>query len=231
MEQNFTFFEKTVNQILIGPYNSFMDSLPENYRLLFRIFLYTLLIAIYSIFVFEFYRFLARKNIFRLNLSQYNTSSHPLKKKFFATLLFLLEYVIIVPIIVFFWFAVLSLILLLLSEDQSIDQILLISAAVVGAVRITSYFKEDLSRDVAKMFPFTVLAVFLLSPGFFNFGSIVSKIFEIPLFLNHILWYLIFVAVLEVFIRVVYTISFFFKKPEEQEQEEIKEEIKKQEEE
>jgi hypothetical protein len=230
MEQNLTFFEKTVNQVLVGPYSSFISSLPENYQLLFRIFLYTVLIAIYSIFVFEFYRLLARKNIFRLNLSQYNTSSHPLKKKFFATLFFLVEYIVIVPIIVFFWFTVLSLILLLLSEKQSIDQILLISAAVVGAVRITAYFKEDLSRDVAKMFPFTVLAVFLLSPGFFNFSSIITKILEIPLFLNHIIWYLIFVAVLEVLIRVVYTISFLLKQPEEQEQEEIKEEIKKQEE-
>lgn len=217
--------ENFVETALTNPYSSFLNSLPEHYRIFFNIFVYTILIALYSIFVFQFYRFLARKNIIKLNLSQYNRSQHPFFKKFFATLFFSIEYIIILPILVFFWFAILAFLLLLLSKDQPVNQILLVSAAVVGAIRITSYFNEDLSRDLAKIFPFTVLVIFLLSPNFLEFTPVISKLSEIPFFLNHILFYLIFVIIFEIIIRGIYTITFLFKRPEEQEIEEIEEKI------
>ncbi|HUS49747.1 MAG TPA: hypothetical protein VMZ91_06255 [Candidatus Paceibacterota bacterium] len=215
-----------VNKTLVNPYSSFTNSLPQHYQLLLNIFIYVVLIALYAIFVFEFYRFLAKKNILRLNLSQYNTSNHPFFKKFFRTIFFLLEYIIILPVLVFFWFAVLSFILLILSKEQSVEQILLISAAVVGAIRITSYFNEDLSRDLAKMFPFTILAIFLLSPRFFEFILVIEKLTQIPIFFSHILWYLVFIIGFEILIRVFYTISFLFKRPEEQEVQEVEEAVK-----
>ena len=211
---------------LLEPFISFSDSLPENYRIILNIFIYVFLISIYSIFVFQFYIFLARKNIIALNLSQYNHSEHPFMQKFFAALFFLIEYIIILPVLVFFWFAILSLLLLLLSKDQSVSQILLISAGVVGAIRATSYFKEELSRDLAKLFPFTVLTIFLLSSNFLTSVSFIDRISEIPSLLNHILVYLIFITFFEALIRAVYTIAFLFKKPQEQEAEELEEEIK-----
>ena len=39
----------------------------------------------------------------------------------------------------------------------------MIATSVVGSVRILSYWTEELSRDVAKMLPFAVLGVFLVS--------------------------------------------------------------------
>lgn len=207
-------------------YSSFLNSMPEHYQLLFNIFLFTILIALYSIFVFQFYKFLARKNIIKLNLSQYNTSEHPFLSKFLAVILFLLEYIIILPILVFSWFAILSFLLLLLSRDQPIEQILLVSAAVVGAIRVTSYFKEDLSKDLAKVFPFTVLIIFLLSPNPLEFVSVLGKISQLPLFINNIFYYLVFIICFEIFIRFIYTITYLFKHPEEQEKEEIKEALK-----
>ena len=226
MAESFFSFEDLVNNMFIESYSSFIASLPESYKIIFNIFIYVILIALYSIFVFEFYRFLARKNVLKLNLSKYNTSTRPFLNKFFATLLFLLEYVIILPIFVFFWFTILSFLLLLLSKDQPVQQILLISAAIVGAIRITSYFKEDLSRDLAKMFPFTVLVIFLLSPNALEFGSVLVKLTELPLFFHHIFFYLIFIVFFEVAIRAVYTLIFLFKRPEEQAVEEIEEAIK-----
>lgn len=210
---------------LVNPYKDFLGSLPNSYQLLFGIFVYVVLIALYSIFVFQFYRFLARKNILKLNLSKYNKTDKPLLKKFFATILFLLEYVIILPLLVFFWFAVLSLLLLLLSKDQPVRQILLVSAAIVGAIRVTSYFNESLSQDLAKMFPFTALAIFLLSPDFLDFSLVIGRLIEIPSLLYHVFFYLIFVICFEIFIRVVYTIAFLFKQPEEQEMEELEEAV------
>lgn len=215
-----------VESSLVTPYSSFINSLPQSYQLIFSIFIYVILISLYSIFVFEFYRFLARKNIIRLNLSKYNTSQHPFYQKFLAALFFLLEYIIILPILVFFWFVVLAFMLLLLSENQPVSQVLLVSAAVVGAVRVTSYFKEDLSRDVAKLFPLTVLSIFLLSPDFLRFSSVIQRLAEVPLFLTHTLFYLIFVISFEIFIRAIYTLTFLFKRPEEQEMEEVEEALK-----
>lgn len=217
--------ETLINELLVSPYTLFIDSLPPTYQILFNIFIYTLLIALYSIFVFEFYRFLARKNIIQLNLSKYNTSKHPFLNKFFVAVFFLIEYIIILPVLVFFWFAVLSFFLLLLSKDQTIAQILLVSAAVVGAIRVTSYFREDLSRDLAKVFPFTVLVIFLLSPDFLEFVSVIEKLTQIPLFLEHIFIYLVFIVAFEILIRALYTIAFLFKRPEEQEMQEIEEKI------
>jgi hypothetical protein len=218
-----------IESMIVNPYTSFLNSLSESNQLIFNVFIYVILIALYSIFVFEFYRLLARKNILRLNLSKYNTSTHPTFKKFFTTVLFLVEYMIILPVFVFFWFTILSFLLLLLSKDQPVQQILLVSASIVGAIRVTSYFKEDLSRDLAKMFPFTVLVIFLLSPNFLVFTSVVEKLLEVPSFFHHIFFYLVFVICFEIFIRFVYTIVFLFKKPEQQAVEEVEEAIKSQE--
>lgn len=218
--------ENFIQETLVASYSSFINSLPEQYKIIINIFIYTVLIALYSIFVFEFYKLLARKNIIQLNLSQYNTSEHPFFKKLLAALFFLLEYLIILPVLVFFWFAVLAFLLMLLSEEQSVGQILLISAAIVGAIRITSYFREDLSIELAKLFPFTVLIIFLLSKNFLEFISVIEKLAEIPLFLNQIFTYLIFLVVFEILMRFFYTLIFLFKRPEEQELEEINEKLK-----
>lgn len=218
-----------IQENIVNPYSSFINSLPESYQIIFNIFIYVILIALYGIFVYEFYRFLARKNILKINLSKYNTSTHPFLKKFFAALFFLIEYVIILPVLVFFWFVVLAFMLLLLSESQPVNQILLVSAAVVGAVRIVSYFKEDLARDIAKLFPLTILGIFLLSPDFLRFTSVLEKLAEVPLFLTHIFFYLVFIIFFEIFIRAIYTLTFLFKRPEEQEMEEVEEAIKDQE--
>jgi len=209
-----------IQAALVNSYSNFISSLPENYQLIFNIFVYTILIAIYSIFVFEFYRFLAKKNIIQLNLSKYNTSKYPGLRKFIATIFYLIEYIIVLPVLVFFWFAVLAFLLMLLSQEQSVSQILLVSAAVVGAIRVTSYFREDLSRDLAKMFPFTVLAIFLLSPEFFKFSAVVEKLTEIPAFFNNIFFYLVFVVAFEICIRFVYTIVLLFQGGEVQQTEE-----------
>jgi len=40
--------------------------------------------AIYGIFVFKFYRFVARRDVFHLNLGQYNKAEHPAIKRFLA---------------------------------------------------------------------------------------------------------------------------------------------------
>ncbi len=183
--------------------------IPENYSIAATFLIYFVLIALYSIFIWKFYRFLAKRDIIVLNLFQYNRSKHPILNKILASLLYIAEYIVVIPVLVLFWFSVLGFFILLISENQTAAQVSLIAAAVVGAVRFTSYISEDLSRDVAKLFPFTILAIFLISPGFFSVSGLVSRILEVPLFFKNILIYLTIVAVLEIVIRLFATIYEF----------------------
>ena len=167
---------------------------------------FTAVIAIYSVFVFYFYRFLAKKNIIELNLNQYNQNSNPSLIKFFAVIFYIIEYVVVLPILTFFWFAVLAILILLVAKGIDIGTILLISAALVAAVRITSYISEDLSKDLAKMIPFTLLAIAITTSGFFNISDLLSRIKDIPSLFSSIPYYLLFIVAIELIMR---TIEFF----------------------
>lgn len=184
-------------------------NIPENYSIAVTFIVYFVLIALYSIFIWKFYRFLAKRDIISLSLAKYNRSKHPLLNKLVASLFYIIEYIIVIPVLVLFWFAVLGFFILLLSESQTVANVSLVAAAIVGAVRFTSYISEDLSKDIAKLFPFTILVIFIISPGFFSVSSLVSKILEVPLFLKNIFIYLTIVAVLEIVIRLFATIYEF----------------------
>tara|TARA_Y100000310_G_scaffold325724_1_gene389617 strand:+ start:3238 stop:3915 length:678 start_codon:yes stop_codon:yes gene_type:complete len=191
---------------IINIFRGFREAIPVKYQLLFDLFLYTIFIAIYAIFIWKFYKFLASREIIQLNLKQYNHSQYPGLEKLFAVALFTVEYMIILPFLVFFWFTILSLFLLLLSESQSAQQILLIAAAIIASTRITSYISEDLSKDLAKIFPFTVLALFILQPNFFNLENMFAKIGQIPGLFSNIVVFLVFIFAVEFILRGVYSI-------------------------
>ena len=100
----------------------------------------------------------------------------------------------------FFWFIIFAFFLTFLSELE-IQTLLLISATIVAAIRMTSYYKEDLSRDIAKLLPFTLLATSILNPAFFNIERIFTHFNELPNFLGNIFYYLIFIIILEIVLR------------------------------
>ena len=94
----------------------------------------------------------------------------------------------------------------LMAKGIDIGTILLISAALVAAVRITSYISEDLSKDLAKMIPFTLLAIAITTSGFFNISDLLSRIKDIPSLFSSIPYYLLFIVAIELIMR---TIEFF----------------------
>ena len=194
------------SETLNNSLNSISSLFPEPYKSYLVLGIFILLISIYSIFVWKFYRFLAKRDLLELNLNQYNNSDHPFLKKFFEVLLFIAEYIIILPVVVFFWFFVISIILLLLAKEHSISNILLISATMVGAVRISAYYNEDLSKDLAKLFPLTILAVAFLTPNFFDLNDTISKISEIPNLFTNTIFYLISIVILEFILRIFFLI-------------------------
>ncbi|MBS3088970.1 hypothetical protein J4402_04310 [Candidatus Pacearchaeota archaeon] len=186
-------------------YSTLESCIPEKYRIFIHVGFYIIFITIYALFVWKFYRFLAKRDIFKLDLNKYNNSAHPIINKFFKVIFFFLEFLIIFPVIIFFWFGILSLFLLFLSKNQSIDQILLISAGIVGAIRLTAYISEDLSKDLSKMFPFTLLGIFLIDPNFFSIEEFIQKTIQIPLFIQEVFLYLFFIFLIEVIIRLLFT--------------------------
>lgn len=208
--------KEAANGIFLNIYDSILSYIPKEYHIFLVLGFYVVLIAIYVIFIWKFYRFLARRDIIELDLEKYNTSSHPGLRKFVAVLFFLLEYIIILPFLIFFWFAILALFLLLLAKNQALGNIILISAAVIGATRITSYVSEDLSKDLAKMLPFTLLGIFLIDPSFFSVQDFITRLFDIPSLLQHILLYLVFIFALEIILRGLFTLIDLFKRNSEE---------------
>lgn len=181
-------------------------SLAEFFTVVSPVFFFVCGMVVYSIFVFKFYRFLARRDVFDLNLKKYNYSEHVFFKKVYSILLYLLEYVFLFPVLVFFWFLVLVVLLSFLSKGQSLETILLISIALVGAVRVTSYYKEELSKDLAKMLPFSLLGVFLVDLGYFSLVEAINKVSLIPSMFSTLLYYLLLIIALEFGLRILHFI-------------------------
>lgn len=163
---------------------------------------FTSVIVVYSIFAFYFYKFLAKKNLIEFDLGQYNKYSNPVIVKIFAIIFYVIEYIILLPILTFFWFAVLAVLILLLSKGTDTNTILLISAALVASVRVTAYVSENLSRDLAKMLPFTLLAIAITTAGFFDINALLTQISKIPSLFSNILYYLLFIVAIEFVMRI-----------------------------
>jgi len=185
-------------------YTELLSSLPGPLQSFVNLFLLVVLIVVYCVFIWKLYRFIAKKNIFELDLNQYNQSEHPGLSKVIASAFYLLEYVIILPFLIFFWFAIFTIFLVLLTNNLELHTILIISVTIISAVRMTAYipgYGEDLAKEIAKLLPFTLLAVSLLNPGFFDFEMVLSNLSELSVLSGTIFNYLLFIVVLEVVLR------------------------------
>ncbi|MGK0208902.1 MAG: hypothetical protein ACI83O_000161 [Patescibacteria group bacterium] len=162
----------------------------------------TTIISLYALFIFKFYKLLAKRNLIELNLNKYNKYEGQKIFKIIATFFFVIEYIIILPFITFFWFAILTILLFILSESLAPGTIILLSASLIASVRITAYFSENLSQDLAKMLPFTLIGVAITKTSFFNLSNQVERLTQIPLLFDQIFFYLIFIIAIELIMRV-----------------------------
>ncbi len=216
---------------LIKLYKEFITFLPSPLGEFFNLLILVLLIVLYSIFIWKFYRFIATKNFLGLNLNKHNKSQNPFFTKLLAGALYFLEYIIILPFLIFFWFSIFTLFLIILTTTEEISQILIISATIVAAIRMTAYYKEDLAKDLAKFLPFTLLAIAVLNPNTFSEAQYIERIIshfsQIPNFFNQIGYYLLFIISLEIILRFF---DFIFSLFGLEEVEEIKKSAKEEEE-
>ena len=164
-------------------------------------------IAVYSGFVFMFYRILAKKDLLTLDLSKYADDFGGKVKKYLRSMLFVVQYIVVVPILIAFWTLVLAVILTLLSDSSDHTRNALIATSVVGAVRILAYWTEDLSRDVAKMLPFAVLGVYLVSSTSVQWSEFRELLESLPELAKSFFSSLMLLAILETLLRIVTTLK------------------------
>lgn len=162
-------------------------------------------VTVYSIFIFKFYRFLSRRDIIKLKLESQGGFIGWLKK-LGKSIIYLIENIILTPIIIFFSFAVLTTFLLILTKNGSFESVILTSMALIAAVRITSYYNENLSQDLAKMVPFALLGIFLIDINYFSLEYALAIVRQIPSFWIQLAYYLIFVIALEIALRIIQTV-------------------------
>ena len=175
--------------------------------LLRPVLVYIIGMTVYAVFVFRFYRFVASRDMFQLNLAQHEKSRHRWVKAFLDFTLYILEYIILFPVFAFFWFAVLTAILTFLSKGNSFSDILLMALATVSAIRVSAYYNEDLSKDLAKILPFAVLAIFLIDASFFTVSQSLDILKEAEGYTEKVLYYLGFLIALEFALRLIYGVA------------------------
>ena len=178
-------------------------------KLLWPAAFYILGMAAYGFFVFKFYRFIASRDMFELDLSKNQESRYPWVRGFFHLVLYGAKYIILFPVFAYFWFAALTLILTLLSKDRSFSDILLIAFATVSAIRLAAYYNEELSRDMAKILPFAVLAIFLIDASFFKIAESLEALKEANDHRESIFYYLLFLIAVEFALRLILAVVAF----------------------
>ncbi len=168
--------------------------------------------VVYGVFIFHFYRFLAKRDMFSLKIEERLTrgklkssgekiSAAPRIAAYIATNIF------IFPIIIFLWFLAYSSFMFFLAQDMTINTVFLVSSSLIIAIRIAAYYNEDLSRDLAKLLPFALLGIFLLSPTFFSIDEITQRLSGIPNFVIQIAAFLVVAMIIETILSLLYLLK------------------------
>ena len=171
---------------------------------LFTVIFYTSFFMLYGIFVFSFYKFLSKKNIFSLDLSNFEKSKNSYSEKISSIFLYVIEYIILLPIFIFIWFGVLSIFLMISARpEMTANSLLIISAAIIITVRILSYLNEQLSEEIAKVVPLTILVMAILGDNFFSFSLLSERLVSIGSLYVHIWQSLGLIVFFEFLMRIL----------------------------
>jgi len=101
------------------------------------------------------------------------------------------------------WFIVLTTFLVFLSKSHMPSTVAIISVATIAVIRISAYYNESLSQDLAKIVPFTILGVFLVDTNLISFDAAWGILTQLPALWKSLLYYLIFVILVEYMLVVV----------------------------
>jgi len=174
----------SINDIFRGDFSSFVPLL-----------YLAISMAIYAILIWHYYRYIAKRDIFKITSTKY------------AKTVAFLKYGFLFPFVAVGFFAGFALMLLFLAKDLDIGTVLSTSFAIIIAIRITAYYNEDLSKDLAKLLPFVLLGVFLVDPSYFRWNDIINKINSLPEFFTTCIQFILIFMIIEWILRIVYNIK------------------------
>ncbi|VVB65592.1 Uncharacterised protein [Candidatus Gugararchaeum adminiculabundum] len=159
--------------------------------------------ALYAVIVGTFYKWLSKKELFRLKIDSETRGWTGTLKKTAQVVFFFLKYAIVFPLITFVWFLFIAVSMIFLTEKQDMEQMMIVSIAMITATRITAYYDEEIAVDVAKTLPLTLLAVMLIDPAVFSKEILVQKSAEAGTLIGKAAPFLLFMIAIEVFLRLL----------------------------
>jgi len=145
-------------------------SFGEAYEVLGELLFFVVIMLVYSILIFKFYKSFSKRDIFKLKVKEGSIWSSASGR-----ILYALENILISPLLILFGLGVISLLLFMLSHNYELSTVILISAAVVELIRLTAFYDEALSVDLAKLIPLTILSVFITNIGYFKIEDIFTR--------------------------------------------------------
>lgn len=191
-------------------FNNLVNDITEQASF-YDLIVFSISVVIYAIFIFHFYRFIARRNVFSFDIerrilsgkykaSGERISAAPRIAAFIGTKF------VIFPFVIFGWFLTYSFFILFMSQDIPIEKVFFVSAILIIAIRITSYYSEDLSKDLAKTIPFSILGIFLFDQTFFTIGDVSKNLLELPQYTIQVGAFLIVAITVEITLSIAYII-------------------------
>ena len=87
---------------------------------------------------------------------------------------------------------------------------------MVAAIRMLAYYNQEIAKDLAKLFPFITLSLFILTPGAFNVEGILNQLNALPSLFRSIFSFLIVIFIVEIILRIIYTATEFLRTEEEE---------------
>ncbi|MBU2100685.1 hypothetical protein KKG83_03535 [Candidatus Micrarchaeota archaeon] len=172
--------------------------------------IFSLSIVLYGVLIYHFYRFVATRDVFGFDLERFRRKEGSFLGWIINKFLGIIKYGAIFPFFVFIWFAGFSLLLFFMAgEELLVTDILKVSVAFVAAIRIASYYNDDLSKDMAKLIPFAFLGIALVDLSFFDQARILDRVDQIPFFITEIATYFSFIVVVEWAMRILLSAKFF----------------------
>ncbi|MBU0635503.1 hypothetical protein KKE06_00585, partial [Candidatus Micrarchaeota archaeon] len=175
---------------------------------------------IYAILIYKFYHFVARRDVFGFDVVRYHLQRLDSVTSIWSTFLGIIKYGLVFPVFVFIWFAGFSILLFIMAKNLPVEQLLLVSITFVTAIRVCSYYTEDLSRDLAKMIPFALLGIAIVEPNFFSLALVEQRIDMVLAILPNIVVYFVFIVLVEWVLRILLHIKhglFGVSKPKKEE--------------
>jgi hypothetical protein len=155
-------------------------------------------IAVYAIILGTFYNNFSKQRFFELQ----HTKGESIADQVLHCAALIAKYTFAFPIISFVWFMFLTIFLVFLGS-QDVANVMYISIAVVAAIRITAYWDEGISADLAKVLPLGLLAYFIGDPSFLDASAFEQKFFEITQLLPLSMPFFIYIVLLEWSLRIL----------------------------